>query len=64
VEILGDHTGVSDIRWDDSKPDGQLERSYDVGKLAAVGFEAATSIEAGLRETYDWYAANFPNVRR
>jgi len=64
VEILGDHTGVSDIRWDDSKPDGQLERSYDVGKLAALGFEAATSIEAGLRETYDWYAANFPNVRR
>ncbi|KAJ8138669.1 hypothetical protein OY671_008118, partial [Metschnikowia pulcherrima] len=29
VEILSDHSGVRDVRWDSSKPDGQLERSYD-----------------------------------
>lgn len=64
VEILAAHSGVSDVRWDSTKPDGQLERSYDVSKLKSLGFEAATSIRAGLELTYDWYAANVANVRR
>lgn len=64
VEILAEHSGVTDVQWDSSKPDGQLERSYDVSKLSALGFEPQLSIEEGLRLTYDWYAANCDNVRR
>jgi nucleoside-diphosphate-sugar epimerase len=31
----------------------------DVGKArTALGFEAATSLEEGLRETLDWYRAH------
>lgn len=64
VEILSEHSGVTDVRWDATKPDGQLERSYDVSKLSALGFAASTTIEDGLRQTYDWYLENFATVRR
>lgn len=64
VEILAAHSGVSDVRWDTNKPDGQLERSYDVSHLARLGVHSSTTIEEGLRKTYDWYAANFTDVRR
>lgn len=64
VEILADVSGVEKVEWDSSKPDGQLERSYDVSKLEALGFIPATSIEDGLKKTYKWYAQNYPNVRQ
>ena len=63
VNILVELTGVTDVRWDATKPDGQLERSYDVSKLLALGFDPAHKIVDGLHRTYDWYAAQFPNVR-
>mgnify|MGYP002654520125 CR=1 FL=1 len=63
VQVLANHTGV-DVIWDDSKPDGQLKRVYDLGGLAQLGFLPETSFEDGIRQTYDWYAENFPNVRR
>lgn len=64
VERLSAHSGVSDIRWDTTKPDGQLERSYDVSKIHALGFEPATSLAEGLAKTYDWYAEVYPDIRR
>ena len=63
MNILVELTGVTDVRWDATKPDGQLERSYDVSKLLALGFDPAHKIVDGLHRTYDWYAAQFPNVR-
>ncbi len=63
VELLAQHSGVDNVQWDATKPDGQLERSYDVSRLASIGFEARTSIAAGLAQTYDWYAKAFPDVR-
>lgn len=63
VDILSAHSGVDGVEWDASLPDGQLERSYDVTRLQEVGFTPATDIVAGLAETYDWYAANYPDVR-
>lgn len=64
VEILSDHSGVRDVRWDSSKPDGQLERSYDVSRLDDLGFSTSTSIQDGLLRTFDWYSANFEQARR
>ena len=64
VEILTKHAGVSRVAWDASKPDGQLLRRYDVSKLHALGFVPQVSLDEGLAETYRWYAANFPSVRR
>ena len=45
-----------EIRWDDSKPDGQPRRALDTTRArAAFGFAASTPFERGLRETIDWY---------
>lgn len=64
VEILSELSGVRDIVWEEDKPEGQLDRSYDVSLLRETGFTSEHSLEQGLRETYEWYARNYSNVRR
>ena len=44
-----------DIHWDKSKPNGQPRRCLDVSKINALGWSATTSLEDGLRETYNWW---------
>jgi len=51
------------IAWDESKPDGQKQRSYDVTMLQSLGFTPRWSLKEGLRETYNWYAANASTAR-
>ena len=63
VEILSEHTGV-EVEWDGSKPDGQLARFYDMSKLEAAGFKPVVGLKEGVIKTFDWYAENFPNVRK
>jgi len=53
------------IRWDPSQPDGQLRRCLDTTRArAAIGFSAATTLTAGLRETIDWYEHASSGARR
>ena len=48
-----------EVRWDASKPDGQLRRSLDTSRAKEhFGFEAKTGFEEGMRETIDWFLAN------
>jgi GDP-L-fucose synthase len=63
VELLMDITGVSHVTWDATKPDGQLDRSYETSKLKSLGFETQFSLRDGLNATYDWYSRNYPDVR-
>ena len=63
VEFLKEITGVANVNWDSTKPDGQLDRSYDVSRLATLGFKPQFSLRDGLAETYKWYSENYPNVR-
>lgn len=45
-----------EIRWDQSKPDGQPRRCLDTSRARQeFGFEADTCLRDGLRETIDWY---------
>ncbi|QRG70516.1 GDP-L-fucose synthase [Brevibacillus choshinensis] len=45
-----------EIVWDSSRPDGQPRRLLDVSKAKEYfGFEAKTSLLAGLTRTIDWY---------
>jgi len=45
-----------DIVWDTAKPDGQPRRMLDTSRARQeFGFQAQTSLEAGLRKTIDWY---------
>ena len=44
--------------YDSSKPDGTPRKLLDVSRLAALGWRASTSLEAGLKQSYDWFTAN------
>lgn len=57
AEVIKSLTGYQgDILWDSSKPDGQPRRLLDVSKAKEhFGFEAKTSLLAGITRTIDWY---------
>jgi GDP-L-fucose synthase len=47
--------------YDPTKPDGMPRKVMDVSKLAALGWNATTTLEQGFRKAYDWYVANAAN---
>lgn len=47
------------IVWDSAKPDGQMVKIFDVGKMRSLGLNCPTSLEAGLRKTVAWFKANY-----
>jgi len=55
--------GNVEIEWDASKPDGQMRRFYDLSRLQGIGFKPRFDLISGIADTYQWYAANYPNVR-
>lgn len=63
IEILSEITGVKDIQWDSSKPDGQLVRSYDSSKLSEIGFVPNVDLRNGLQRTWEWYSNNLAKIR-
>jgi GDP-L-fucose synthase len=49
-----------EIAWDSSKPDGQPRRRLDTSRARAeFGFEVSIPLEAGLRETIDWFRREY-----
>lgn len=44
-----------EIVWDTSKPDGQMDKIFDVSRLHRLGLSCNTSLEDGLRRTTDWF---------
>ncbi len=57
AERVGRATGYrGQIRWDDSRPNGQPRRMLDVSRAKErFGFEASTSLDEGLVRTIAWY---------
>ncbi len=53
IAKLVDYTGQ--INWDTSKPDGAPRKLLDSGRINAMGWQAKTSLEQGLLQTYNWY---------
>jgi GDP-L-fucose synthase len=44
------------IRWDNTKPNGQLRRCLDTSRAErGFGFQAHTSLDIGLHATVNWY---------
>lgn len=41
--------------YDGSKPDGTPRKLLDVSRLHALGWKHKVSLEAGIRDTYQWY---------
>ena len=60
VEALVEVTGYRGrVAWDESKPEGQARRWFDVSKAREeLGFQAATGLREGLEQTVRWYREN------
>ena len=61
IQSVTGHQG--NILWDSSKPDGTPRKLMDVSKMAAIGWEYTTEIEAGIQKTYDWFLENIDTVK-
>jgi GDP-L-fucose synthase len=57
VEMIAEFTGFQgEIIWDASKPDGQPRRCLDTSAAEKeFGFRAQVDLEAGVRQTVQWY---------
>ena len=44
--------------YDRSKPDGTPRKLLDVSRLKALGWQASTRLEEGLKLSYAWYQAH------
>ena len=44
--------------YDNSKPDGTPRKLLDTSKLTALGWRPRITLEAGIRQTYEWYRAS------
>jgi GDP-L-fucose synthase len=60
AELIASLTGYDgELRWDASKPDGQLRRGLDTTRAKEeFGFEARVQLKEGVRETVAWYLEN------
>lgn len=60
VEKIRELTGFEgELRWDETKPDGQPRRMLDTTRANELfGFIAGTGFEEGLRKTIEWYEKN------
>jgi GDP-L-fucose synthase len=60
VELIARLCGFTGaIVWETDKPNGQPRRRLDVSRAERLlGWRAATSFEAGLRQTIDWYRSH------
>jgi GDP-L-fucose synthase len=64
VDTLDEITGSKlNIQWDATKPDGQGRRFYSLERLQSIGFAARYDLNSGLKKTWDWFDANYPDIR-
>jgi GDP-L-fucose synthase len=56
AEAIKAATGFEgDIVWDTSKPDGQMDKIFDVTRLHELGLSCDTPLEVGLKRTAAWF---------
>jgi GDP-L-fucose synthase len=53
AELIGGIVGFT--VFDPSKPDGTPRKLLDTSKLSALGWRPRMPLEAGIRQTYEWY---------
>lgn len=51
------------IEWDTTKPDGTPRKILDSRKFFSLGWKPITTLENGLRLTYEWYVKNNENKK-
>ena len=56
AESIKEATGYEgEIVWDTSKPDGQMDKIFDVTRLHALGLTCDTPLREGLKRTAAWF---------
>lgn len=48
-----------EIKWDVEKPEGQLNKIFDVSRMHSYGLDCPTSLREGLAKTYSWLERNY-----
>jgi GDP-L-fucose synthase len=48
-----------EIIWDDSKPDGTLQKLLEISRIRASGWSPKYSLEAGSRKTYRSFQSRY-----
>jgi len=51
------------VKFDASKPDGTPRKLMDVSRLAQMGWQSSVTLTDGVRETYQWFLENQPQLR-
>lgn len=52
-----------ELVFDTTKPDGTPRKLLDVSRLRAAGWQAKTSLQAGIEQTYSWFLQNCETIR-
>lgn len=56
AEMVKDIVGFNGtLKFDPAKPDGTPRKLLDVSKLRALGWQAKTPLEDGIKMTYEWF---------
>lgn len=64
AEIIADVVGWNGkFVFDESKPDGTPRKLLDVSRLNDLGWQANTSLQVGIKRTYDWFLSNKSTIR-
>jgi GDP-L-fucose synthase len=65
VETVAKVTGFKgNIVFDTSKPDGAPRKLMNVDRLAALGWQYSYTLEAGLKDAYQWFLDNQDSFRQ
>jgi GDP-L-fucose synthase len=44
-----------DVRWDQDKPDGTMQKLLDISKIKKLGWKPNIALKDGIRDVYEWY---------
>ena len=60
AETIGKLTGYrGEILYDDTKPDGQMVKIFNVSRMNSLGLSCPTLLEHGLKKTIAWFEKNY-----
>lgn len=54
---------AGELEFDRTKPDGTPRKLLDVSRLTALGWSPRIPLEAGIRQTYEWFLQNDRSYR-
>jgi GDP-L-fucose synthase len=61
--LIGHIAGFNgEFVFDSEKPDGAPQKLLDNSKLTALGWRPRIGLEAGIRQTYDWYRRSLDGI--